>query len=163
MICTLHSPGVQLSILNMGLDLYTEHMDQEETAQVSIACKTELKSLWDWFHVFRGARPDIVVFCCGWVWAFPLASVAAWLAGARRRFSIKHLFPPPVPRVEGRSLHIWQESAPCGRRESVGILLPQDNLREQRGPRSPGAGLSISSRQDYNDLQWRVSIEVRPV
>jgi glycosyltransferase involved in cell wall biosynthesis len=104
MVRRLREPGARISIFNLGPDLFTAHLDADEIAQVHVACKKEPLSFWGWFQVLRDAQPDVVVFSCGWIWAFPFASVAAWLAGVPRRFSIQQLLTPPPPRVEGRSL-----------------------------------------------------------
>ena len=99
----LREAGDRISIFNLGPDVFTAHLDAEETTLFSVACKKEPMSFWGWFQVLRRAQPDVVVFSYGWIWSFPLASVAAWLAGVRRRFSIQQLLTPPLPRVEGRS------------------------------------------------------------
>jgi glycosyltransferase involved in cell wall biosynthesis len=104
MVRRLLGSEVQLSIFNLGPDLFTAHLDGDETAQVRVACKSEPMSFWDWFRVFRSAQLDVVVFSYGWIWAFPFGSIAAWLAGVRRRFSIQQLLTPPTPPVEGKSL-----------------------------------------------------------
>jgi glycosyltransferase involved in cell wall biosynthesis len=109
MVRSLLGPEVQLSIFNLGPDLFTSHLDRDETAQVSIACKNEPMSFGGWFHIFRDARPDIVVLSHGWVGAFPFASVAAWLAGIPKCFSIQQLLTPPLPRVEGRSFNALRQ------------------------------------------------------
>jgi glycosyltransferase involved in cell wall biosynthesis len=105
MIRKFREVGDQAAILNLGPDLYTERLVGDEIGQVIVMSKSEHLSFSDWFHIFRRVRPDVVVFSCGWVWAFQwYAPLAAWLAGVRRRFSIQHLFPPPVSRAEGKSV-----------------------------------------------------------
>jgi len=104
MIRRFRGPGVQLSILNVGPNLYAEHMDWDEPAQVSVVCKCKPMSIWKWFRAFREAKPDVVVFCCAWLGTFPwYVTVAAWLAGIDKKYSIQHLVPPPVAKVEGNS------------------------------------------------------------
>lgn len=104
MIRRFRGPGVQLSILNVGPDLYTERMDWDEPAHVNVVCKSKPMSMWKWFRAFREAKPDVVVFCCAWLGAFPwYVSVAAWLAGVGKRYSIQHLLPPAIKKVEGNS------------------------------------------------------------
>jgi glycosyltransferase involved in cell wall biosynthesis len=65
----------------------------------------EPHSLWDWLRILRKDIPDIIVFPYSWIQAFPWqAPVAAALAGIRRRISIQHLIPPPLPHpVQGKS------------------------------------------------------------
>ena len=120
----LNEPGVQISICNLGPDPYTEHLEENECTQIGVLCRTRPLSFWGWFQLFRDVRPDIVVFCSGWVWSFPgYAFVAAFLGGARRRFSIQHLFSPIMPRVRvpgRRSLRSVRERL-FGRR-TLGLL-----------------------------------------
>ena len=70
-----------------------------------MCCKTEPKTLGGWTKLLWDARPDVVVFCYGWIESFPWqATLAAILSGIRRRFAIQHLVLPPLPpREEGRS------------------------------------------------------------
>ncbi len=104
MVRRLLGSEVQLSIFNLGPDLFTAHLDGDETAQVRVSCKSEPMSFWDWFRVFRSAQLDVVVFSYGWIWAFPFVPIAAWLAGVRRLISIQQLLTRPTPPVEGKSL-----------------------------------------------------------
>jgi glycosyltransferase involved in cell wall biosynthesis len=104
MVRRFRGPGAQPSILNIGPDVYTEHMDRDEIARVSISCKTGPISFWRWFRFFRSAQPDVVVFTCGWYRAFRFAPIAAWLAGVRKRFTIQQLAPPSPSRVKPGSL-----------------------------------------------------------
>ena len=126
MIRRFRGPGIQLSILNVGPDLFAEHMDWDEPAQVSVVCRSKPMSMWKWFRAFRGAKPDVVVFCCAWLGAFPwFASVAAWLAGVDKRYSIQHLVPPPVPMVEGNSVRsMLRRKIGGGARRRFGWRVP---------------------------------------
>ena len=94
---------VQLSILCLERDFYTERLAQE--AKI-IRCRCGLESFWDWLRIFRDIRPDVVIFVTALPWCFEwYTPVAACLAGIPRRVSIVHLPPPPVPqRVKGRSI-----------------------------------------------------------
>jgi glycosyltransferase involved in cell wall biosynthesis len=79
-------------------DIITAHLDQDQAGQVVVKCMKEPQSLWDWLRIVRENKPDIVVFAYSWIEAFPWqAPVAAMLAGIRRRISIQHLIPPPLP------------------------------------------------------------------
>lgn len=132
MIRRFRGPGVQISILNIGPDLYAEHMDWDEPAQVSVVCKSKPMSMWKWFRAFREAKPDVVVFCCAWLGAYPwFVSVAAWLAGVDKRFSIQHLVPPPVKNVEGNSVRsALRRSIGGGARRRFGWRVPATFLNK---------------------------------
>jgi glycosyltransferase involved in cell wall biosynthesis len=85
---------LRISILCLAKDLYSERLDSGTNIQV-VTSKEEPKSLLDWLRLFHKAKPDVVVFIFGWMWAFPwIASIAARLAGIPRRFSIQHLITP---------------------------------------------------------------------
>ena len=90
--------GVQLSIVCFGPDIFTERLDPDWLPHIVVRPKVEPKTLTGWIRLFRDVRPDIVVFCYGWIASFPWqATVAAVLAGIRRRFAIQHLVLPPLP------------------------------------------------------------------
>lgn len=91
--------GVRLSILCLANDLYSEHLTQDEAAQINIIRdQGRLDSFRDWYRVFRDFRPDVVVFIRAWLWCYRwYVPIAAWLAGIPRRISIAHLTPPPLP------------------------------------------------------------------
>jgi len=104
MIRRFRGTGIQLSILNVGPNLFSEHMDWDEPAQVGVVLKSKPMSMWKWFQAFREAKPDVVVFCCGWLATFPwFVSVAAWLSGVHKMYSIQQLLPPALPTMEGNS------------------------------------------------------------
>ena len=92
-------------VVCLDRDTITARMDQEQKGQVVVKCKPQPRSVWDWLRILRKDNPDIVVFPYGWIEAFPWqAPVAAALAGIRRRISIQHLIPPPLPpAVQGKS------------------------------------------------------------
>lgn len=92
-------------VVCFGQDILTARMDQEQREQVIVRCMKEPQSLWDWLRIVRKEKPDILVFPYSWIEAFPWqAPVAAVLAGIRRRISIQHLIPPPLPSpVQGKS------------------------------------------------------------
>ena len=100
----LLGPEVQISIFNLGPDLFTSHLEGAETVEVSVACEKEPKFFWSWFQLFRSERPDVVVLSYGWTGAFPFVSIAAWLASVRGRFAIHQLLTAPMPPVEETSL-----------------------------------------------------------
>ena len=90
--------GVRRSILCLGPDFYSERLNGDPSASITVRRAAAPASLWGWRRLFRDARPDVVVFVCGWLFSFPwYASVAARLAGARRLFWLVHLKPDPVP------------------------------------------------------------------
>ncbi len=103
---------VQTLILQVGADVYTDHVKGSESLRLSILSGKLLNSVWDWFRFFRKTGPDVVVFVNGWLWSFPwYSSVAACLAGVRRRFAIQHLIAEPVPvKMEGRLIRnaLWR-------------------------------------------------------
>lgn len=89
---------VQISILCLDKDLYTEHLSRDEAAQVVIVrLEKRPNTFWEWYRTFRNLRTDVVVLVWAWLWCYEwYVSVAAWLAGVPRRVSIAHLTPPPV-------------------------------------------------------------------
>jgi glycosyltransferase involved in cell wall biosynthesis len=105
----LKEPGVRLSVLCLEQDVMSSYLDDDLRAQVVVNCVGEPKSFWDWLRIIRRADPDTIVFFYNWVWAFRWqASVAALLAGVRRRFSIHDHWivplPPPIRRRWPRSV-----------------------------------------------------------
>ncbi len=132
MIRRFRGSGVQLSILNVGPDLFAEHMDWDKPAQISVVCLSKPMSMWKWFRAFREAKPDVVVFCCAWLGAFPwFVSVAAWLAGVDKRYSIQHLVPPPVKRVERDSVRsMLRRKIGGGARRRFGWRVPATFLNK---------------------------------
>ena len=100
LIRRLRGPQVQIKILCLDMDLFTERLSPDDAVEI-ITCKKSPEYLRDWVALFRDIRPDVAVFIYGWFWAFPwLAVVGAWRAGIRRRFSIQHLFSAPWPVTE---------------------------------------------------------------
>ena len=95
---------VRIAILCLDTDFYTDRVDGNQINIISR--KKGTQSFWDWFHIFRELRTDVVVFVRAYLWCYGwYAPVAAWLAGIPRRVSIAHLPPPPLPaKVEGRSV-----------------------------------------------------------
>jgi glycosyltransferase involved in cell wall biosynthesis len=92
-------------VLCLGHDVITPHLDEEQQARIIVKCVNEPQSFWDWLRIIRQNNPDIIVFCSTSVVAFPWqAPVASLLAGVRKRISIQHLVPPPLPPpVQGKS------------------------------------------------------------
>ncbi len=94
LIRSLRGCDVQLSILCLGDDFFSERLDPKQRVDV-IICKKVPKSLRDWTRLFRSPRPDVVVFIYSWFWCLPpTALIGAWLAGVRRRYSIQQLISP---------------------------------------------------------------------
>ena len=102
----LREPGLQLSIICFGKDVYTERFDPDRTPNIAVKLRPEPITLSDWVRLFRECRADIAVFCYGWIGTFSWqAPAGAILAGVKKRFAIQHLVPPPLPSpVEGSSL-----------------------------------------------------------
>lgn len=92
-------------ILCFDQDVISARMDEIQKSRAVVKCVAEPKSLRDWAQMIRKARPDIIVFCYSWIEAFPWqAAAAACLAGVRKRFSIQHLIPSPLPPpIRGKS------------------------------------------------------------
>jgi glycosyltransferase involved in cell wall biosynthesis len=106
LLCAFSGSGIDLSVLCLEEDFFTERLTRNKTIHVDIRRSTGLRCFWDWFQVLGDLRPDVVVFVNAVPWNFPwYTPVVAWLAGIPRRFSIAHLAPPPAPSgVEGWSL-----------------------------------------------------------
>src|SRR5271154_4369423 len=86
------------TVVCFAQDIITARMDHEQQRQVVVKCMKEPQSLGDWVRIMRKENPDTIVFPYSWIEAFPWqAPVAAVLAGIRRRISIQHLIPPPLP------------------------------------------------------------------
>lgn len=98
--------NAELAILCFGLDIFTKRLHQEWSSRVTVRTATEPTTLSAWIKLFRQLHPDIVVFCYGWIASFPWeATLAAMLAGVRRRFAIQHLVLPPLPPApQGKGL-----------------------------------------------------------
>lgn len=107
LIRRLSRTGARSSILCLGPDFYTERLKSGAFVGVKVCHRDQPQSLRAWLQALREAEPDIIVFVCGWIWAFPwYAYCAARLVGARRVFWLVHLTPDPAPaRIEGRS--VW--------------------------------------------------------
>jgi glycosyltransferase involved in cell wall biosynthesis len=105
LIKRLGQSGVQPFILQVGADVYADHLQGNEPFCVGVRSEKIRNSLWDWFRFFRRTRPDIVVFVNSWVRSFPwYSSMAACLAGVPRRFAIQHSIAQPLAKVEGMSM-----------------------------------------------------------
>jgi glycosyltransferase involved in cell wall biosynthesis len=105
LIRRMREPGVQLRILCLDKDFFTERLAPDQDVEV-IVCEKAPRSIAGWISLFRTVQTDIVVFIYGVFWAIPSgALVGAWLGGVRRRFSIQHLMteriavPPQVSAV----------------------------------------------------------------
>jgi glycosyltransferase involved in cell wall biosynthesis len=101
----LRQSDVQLSILQVGADIYPVHLREHECPHVEVHSQKIRNSLGDWFRYFRKRRPDTVVFVNSWIRSYPwYSSLAAYLAGVPRRFAIQHLIAEPLQKVEGSSI-----------------------------------------------------------
>jgi glycosyltransferase involved in cell wall biosynthesis len=105
LIGRLGHSGVRPVILCAKTDPFTERLPDYD-ANVSVRREESLKSVWDWFGVFRRIRPDVVVFVYGTLLDIPwYASAAARFAGIRRLYAIQQLVPPPLPpKVKGKAI-----------------------------------------------------------
>jgi len=94
----LIAPELQLIILCLRSDFYSEHLDRGSGSQVLVIRQDkQLDSFWGWYKAFRELRPDIVFFVWAYLWCFEwYVPVAAWLAGIPKRISIAQLTPPPL-------------------------------------------------------------------
>jgi glycosyltransferase involved in cell wall biosynthesis len=94
LIRRLCGPGLQVSILCMGADLYSERLSSNLGVDIS-TCDRPPSSLWDWVRLLRAMQPDVVIFVYGWSWCFHwIAPIGLGFAGVRRRFAIQHLLAP---------------------------------------------------------------------
>ena len=99
LVSRLGGSGVQVSILCLEEDFYTERLNQQQNTYVRVVSKRNLNSFWGWFRTFRDLRPDVVVLVNASLWCLRwYTPVAGWLAGIPRRFSIAHLTPPLFQR-----------------------------------------------------------------
>lgn len=95
------------SILCYGPDFYSDRLNQSGNSRIIVKCKQQPTSFLGWVRDFRDAQPDVVVFVYGGLWSFRwYVTIAACMAGVRRRFSIHTLFSDPqVPaRLRGRPI-----------------------------------------------------------
>jgi glycosyltransferase involved in cell wall biosynthesis len=90
----LRQPELQISILCLGLDPYSERLAPEMGIAVRLVPYPS-GSLSRWMTFFRRERPDVLVLVYGWCWCFHwIAPIAARLAGIPKRFAIQHLVLP---------------------------------------------------------------------
>jgi glycosyltransferase involved in cell wall biosynthesis len=103
LIRRLCGPGLQLSILCIGMDFLSERLSANVGVDIS-RCNRPPSSLFDWIRLFRTNQADVVVFVYGWSWCFHwIAPLGLGLACIRRRLAIQHLL---TPAEENRgSLH----------------------------------------------------------
>jgi glycosyltransferase involved in cell wall biosynthesis len=103
---TFADSRIELLILCLSEDLYTEHLGRTENLRVDVIhCKTKPDSFLDWYRLFREYRPDVAVFVRAWLWCYRwYVPIAAWIAGVPRRISIAHLEPPVPAPIEGKSM-----------------------------------------------------------
>ena len=81
----LAGPGIELSILCLDADLFSDRLSRNDSVPVDIKRRAGLGSFRAWLQLFRQLRPDAVVFVNGVLWSFPrYTPIAAWLAGIRR-------------------------------------------------------------------------------
>jgi len=125
----LDANSVQVVILCVKTDPFTERLNGYSGAKITVKRENELKTLRDWYRVFRDIKPDVAVFVYGWIWCLPtIASIGARLAGVRRCFAIHHLIPlpPPEPKVVGiGSLRdVWRHIFGRRRRKVLSARIP---------------------------------------
>jgi glycosyltransferase involved in cell wall biosynthesis len=100
LIRRLRGPEVQISILCLESDFFTERLESNLEAEI-INCQKTPACLRDWVDLFRDLQSDVVVFVYNWFWTLPwMAAVGAWRAGIPRRLSIQHLLTPRTPLPE---------------------------------------------------------------
>jgi glycosyltransferase involved in cell wall biosynthesis len=116
LVSRLQGPGVQISIICFCADLYSERLASYSEHVNVLTVEKAPVSLKDWVKFFRSYQPEVLVLVYGWIWCFPsVISVAAWLAGIRRRISIQHLvFPAKVTSLVAET---WKE-----RRSASGLV-----------------------------------------
>ena len=104
--CLREDKDAQFTILCLGQDIFTSHLDPDWGSTVCVCTKTEPVTVSGWRTLLREYRPDVTVFCYGWIASFPWQAIlAALLAGIRRRIAIQHLVLPELPPVpDGRGL-----------------------------------------------------------
>jgi glycosyltransferase involved in cell wall biosynthesis len=91
-------PALRPLIVCFDRDTVSSYMDPDQLARVEVRCFPEPQFFIEWLRIFINTRPAVVVFCYSWIEALPwIASVAAFVAGIRRRFSIHHLIPSLAP------------------------------------------------------------------
>jgi glycosyltransferase involved in cell wall biosynthesis len=116
LIRRLGGSQLQISILCLGKDLYSEHFALDSRITV-ITRNGEPGTLWGWVRLFRSFHPDIAVFIYGWNWCFHWsAPIGLRLAGIKKRFAIEQLL---LPEDSNRSLF----------RRMLNPLLDHMNLR----------------------------------
>jgi glycosyltransferase involved in cell wall biosynthesis len=90
--------GVQVVIICFGRDVLSERLNPDWLPRVRVRECGEPNTWRDWMLLLWRERPDVVVFCYGWIFSFPwYALLAAALTGIRRRFAIQHLILPSIP------------------------------------------------------------------
>jgi glycosyltransferase involved in cell wall biosynthesis len=111
-IGALSGLGVRTSILCVRKDVYTGRLDQAELRGGAIH-EIPIRGPLEWFRVLRMVRPEAIVFVRSWLACLPwYTSIVALCTGIRRRFSIIHLPPTPLPEAKDWSIanHRWQIS-----------------------------------------------------
>lgn len=145
LIRRLRGPSVQIRILCLQVDLFTERLGPHHDIEV-ITCTKAPQFFRDWVRVFRAIRPDVVVFVYGWFWAIPCAAVVgAWIAGVGRRISIQHLITPPYP-VPPEALAVVM------RRRSLRAILRRLLGRKDSDPDVPLC--MIASTNSAAEIRW---------
>jgi glycosyltransferase involved in cell wall biosynthesis len=92
-------------ILCLGVDPYTDRLNQGCDGSVEVTSRVKPGSVWGWLRVLREMKPDVAVFVHCDLWAFTWDAYLAAKVVSRRVYSIQHLIPPPLPpKVEGNSL-----------------------------------------------------------
>jgi glycosyltransferase involved in cell wall biosynthesis len=98
LIEVMSGSGVQMSILCMDSDFFTERLSAKDHNRVDVIRIAGQPKFRQWTRLLRAARADSVVFIGGCLWNFPwYVAMVGFLAGISSRFLIAHLPPPPPP------------------------------------------------------------------
>lgn len=95
--------NAQITVICFGPDLISERLTHKCSARVTVWERKEPQSLFRWTMLIRSARPDVIVFCYGWILSFSWQAIlASVLTGIRKRVAIQHLVLPPIPAPYSR-------------------------------------------------------------
>jgi glycosyltransferase involved in cell wall biosynthesis len=104
LIGTLARLGVRSSIFCVRKDVYTGRL-VEAALRGGVISEISMHTPWDWFRVLRKVHPESIVFVRSWIACFPwYTCLIARCTGIRRRVSILHLPPTPLPEAKNWSI-----------------------------------------------------------
>jgi glycosyltransferase involved in cell wall biosynthesis len=134
LIHSLLSPDLQISLLCLGADPYTERLESHLGVEVKKS-EGEPASLFDWIRLLRSEEPEVAVFIYGWNSCFHWrAPFALWLTRIKRRFAIEHLFLTKEGTKGLLARTILRIMGPLNQTLSAAvfhkIICVSDNLRE---------------------------------